>query len=138
MYDVHKKLYAKRKYTVIPTEHYRYKVFTESRTWHDARTVCKLLRGDLASVLSKEEEITIAGLIPSSKKRSWFWFGLNDIETERVFVWSDGSESSYQNWVGIEPNNGVPGGEDCMMATGSMEWYDAECQRKEYFVCKFL
>ena len=113
---------------------YEFKVFTEPRTWHEARKICQLHYGDLASILSKLEENNVQKLISDFTGHRWFWLGLNDIKSEDTYVWSDGSERTYTNWDDNEPNGRT--GENCMLTERSLAWYDAPCDWTEYFVCK--
>ena len=119
----------------MPTGHYGYRLFTVTRTWHEAREVCQLYGGDLASVASKQDEEKINQLLSAFVNHEGFWFGLNDIETEGTYVWSDGSEYFYTNWKDGEPNNSG-GNEDCMLAGLGMKWVDAPCGGKAYSVCR--
>ena len=107
----------------------------EKLNWIDARASCQLHGGDLASITSKEEEEKIKEMLSSNGYEDIFWFGLNDIAEEGKFVWSDGSEYSYNNWGETEPND-LGAGEDCMIAGETMVWYDGSCDGKLNFICK--
>ena len=50
------------------------------------------------------------------------WIGFNDAATEGSFVWADGSNSTYTNWNGSEPNNS--GNEDYVHFTSGGRWND--------------
>ena len=80
--------------------------------WYDARVNCQTWGGDLASIASADENAAVVS-IGSYSIFDPCWIGLNDIETEGTFVWSDGSNSSYRNWNGGAPNNGE--NEDCAL-----------------------
>lgn len=41
--------------------------------------------------------------------KAWFWTGLNDIDKEGDFKWSDGTVFNYSNW---KPGGGFPHGVD--------------------------
>jgi len=113
---------------------YSYKVFVEKLNWHDAREKCQLHGGDLASVTSNEEEEKVKELISYFASNVYFWIGLNDVEEEGKYVWSDGSDYIYNNWKKGDPNNFH--NEDCIFLEPLMKWYDYGCQNKEYFICK--
>jgi C-type mannose receptor len=60
------------------------------------------------------------------------WIGFNDITTETVFVWTDGSPVTYTNWNIGEPNNAS--GENCTEminnpagVTSYRRWNDLPC-----------
>ena len=40
------------------------------------------------------------------------WIGMNDLEQEMLYSWTDGHEVLYTNWAYYEPNNS--GNEDCV------------------------
>ena len=110
----------------------------ERHTWYEARKICQSYLGDLASILDKQEEDNIKKLISDftiPADDQWFWFGLNDIDIEGTFVWSDGSNFSYANWGNTEPNDGASG-EDCMISGRLLIWYDGPCGGTAHIICK--
>ena len=111
-----------------------YRLFKEELDWNDARMMCQLHGGDLASITSKQEESKIKGLLLGYPGDKSFWLGLNDKEIEGKYVWSDGSEYSYRNWREGEPND--KWGEDCTVTMSSLKWNDEGCERKYFFICK--
>ena len=110
----------------------------ERHTWYEARKICQSYLGDLASILDKQEEDNIrkllSGLTDEGDDKS-FWLGLNDIDIEGTFVWSDGSNFSYANWRNTEPNGGGKG-EDCVITRRSLMWSDAPCGATVHIICK--
>lgn len=70
-----------------------------------------------------------------------YWIGLNDMKTEAVFEWSDGSAlSTYSNWIPEQPDN-WEGKEDCtaikwVKETGHARWNDVGCSTKYKFICE--
>ena len=46
--------------------------------------------------------------------RSQYWIGFNDIQTQMVFQWNDGSPVRFTNWAEHEPNNWLSRKEDCV------------------------
>ena len=89
--------------------------------------------GDLASIKSKQDEDEIKSLISGFSYDEGFWFGLNDIEKEGTYVWSDGSSLTYINWRSGEPSGNRY--DNCMISGGPMTWVDAHCGAPAYFVC---
>ena len=66
--------------------------------WFDARARCQSWGGELASITSGVEVIALrlaGGPFPTR----YCWIGLNDIEEDGAYVWSDGNNSYYRNWV---------------------------------------
>ena len=99
------------------------------RTWEQAETNAQNLGGHLVSINSAEENAAVRALGGSSA----LWIGLNDIDSEGTFVWSDGSPVTYTNWVPGEPNDyfgfGVMG-EDCTLMTASGSWNERHAASK--------
>ena len=104
-----------------------------SLTWNSAEEHCNELGGHLASVHSKKENDFISGLADGQR----LWIGANDLKTERVWAWSDGSAFDFSNWRSGEPNNS--GGEDCgHLNHHSKDWNDNKCGNTYNFVCTLL
>ncbi|XP_071485675.1 echinoidin-like [Diadema antillarum] len=71
-----------------------------------------------------------------------FWFGLNDIDSEGTFVWSDGSPVDYTKWIPGQPTN-YGGNEDCghmwyrdAQTDTTRDWNDAPCSSEVSFICQ--
>ena len=74
----------------------------------------------------------------------YYKFGINDVETEGVWVDNDGKRISYQNWRYGEPNN-VDGGEDAVCIPrqdslrNNLKWNDHGIFNRDhiYTLCMF-
>merc|ERR1719158_826815 len=80
---------------------------------------------------SKKETKVINNKIDRFGSNANYWIGLTDRENEGTFVWgSDGSEATYTNWNGREPNNMRK--EDCahIRTNKNNEWNDSKCDQK--------
>ena len=98
-------------------------------SWHDAHAHCQNLNGDLASFFSQEE---VDG-IPTAVGDKFHWIGLNDQLKENIWVWSDGSTTTWLNWKNGQPNDGEQG--NCVyMKKGKL--YDNLCHEGWPFLCK--
>uniref|UniRef100_A0A8C9S7M9 C-type lectin domain-containing protein n=1 Tax=Scleropages formosus TaxID=113540 RepID=A0A8C9S7M9_SCLFO len=116
-----------------------YKPFTDLKTWHAARSECRKLEADLVSILSIAEQKT---------EKQYFcydpvatgdvWTGLNDLEFQGFFTWSDQHEVQFTYWAPGEPNNhdGDTGGEDCVEMYPDGQWNDNNCVQKRGFACR--
>ena len=110
---------------LITSENKCFSYFTHTGiNWYDARVECQIWGGDLASIASAGENAAVVSIRSSSDEGSCL-IGLNDIETEGTFVWSDGSSSSYRNWDDDEPNDDL-GNEDCTHVRPT-NWNDLPC-----------
>ena len=58
-----------------------------------------------------------------------YWIGLNDIESEGTWNWSESDTTPvYTNWDYNEPNN-LAGNEDCVRKSyKSSKWLDWNCE----------
>ncbi|XP_072169955.1 alpha-N-acetylgalactosamine-specific lectin-like [Diadema setosum] len=123
---------------------YCYRMFGAGKTWTAARDHCLNHGGNLASVHSEGENNFLYELWRSSvpTPTSGFWFGLNDIDSEGTFVWSDGSPVDYTKWIPGQPTN-YGGNEDCghvwyrdAQTDTTRDWNDAPCSSEVSFICQ--
>ncbi|KFP60799.1 Macrophage mannose receptor 1, partial [Cariama cristata] len=78
----------------IPQSSSCFKVGREKmQTWFGARDFCRAIGGDLACIHSEEEQNLIAGLNRDYILLS-YWMGLSALDSDRGFIWSDGSPVS--------------------------------------------
>ena len=95
--------------------------------WENARILCTSRGYNLATVKSSQEN-NLLHAIRSSSRSDGCWIGLNDISSEGTFVWSDGSDNLYRNWIVGQPNNYH--NQDCVRLHGNLEWSDLPCTHK--------
>ncbi len=122
----------------------RYKVFTESLSWHEARQKCLDLGGRLADVRNAYENTFLTKLAVAQNVDT-VWLGATDEVTEGRWLWSDGKEMKYQNWCSVggkQPNNKGNGEHYLIMslkfATG--EWHDQPARPTQYkpgYICEW-
>ncbi|NXU54453.1 MRC1 protein, partial [Turnix velox] len=124
----------------VPQGSFCFKIFHGGRekmqTWFGAREFCRAIGGDLASIHSEEEQ----NLIMSLKKdyiHISYWMGLNALDSEGGFTWSDGSPVNFEKWAHGEPNN-FDGNEKCVVFSGYnyMNWNDLFCEHMRNYVCQ--
>jgi len=73
------------------------------RSWDQARGVCAdYYGGHLASIGNATENQFVAGQIVQHGGGAW-WTGYDDINTEGLWVWSDGTSPGYVNWAEQRP-----------------------------------
>ena len=63
------------------------------------------------------------------------WLGLNDLDAEGTFRWSDGSAVTLTKWERLKPN-AKHKLQDCVKVQWKTEWNDVSCGQQLYFVCK--
>uniref|UniRef100_A0ABM5GNF2 Macrophage mannose receptor 1-like n=1 Tax=Pogona vitticeps TaxID=103695 RepID=A0ABM5GNF2_9SAUR len=112
----------------------------ERKNWTAARTDCKNQDGNLATIPNKAVQAFLTMHLKSVSADTWI--GLNDIASERTFVWTDGSGVYYTNW-----GNGFPihhyfyGSDDCvsMMKQPELQagnWRDGPCEVQKSYICQ--
>ncbi|XP_073715685.1 macrophage mannose receptor 1 [Misgurnus anguillicaudatus] len=82
-----------------------YKFFDNKMLWHEARDHCISHGGNLVSIRSHTEQCFLTTLLLSSVDD--VWIGLNDIVSERKFVWTDNRAVKYTNWLKGQPSSSL-------------------------------
>uniref|UniRef100_K7FZT8 C-type lectin domain-containing protein n=1 Tax=Pelodiscus sinensis TaxID=13735 RepID=K7FZT8_PELSI len=121
--------------------------------WHAARMACISLGGNLASIPNKEVQAFLFYHLKEVMTDTWI--GLNDINSELSFLWTDGSGVSYTNWANGAPTyrrtyshyyfdygNSAGGDEDyqekdCVIMTKEEgTWTDEDCENDKNYICQ--
>uniref|UniRef100_A0AAY5EIJ5 C-type lectin domain-containing protein n=1 Tax=Electrophorus electricus TaxID=8005 RepID=A0AAY5EIJ5_ELEEL len=99
---------------------------TYKKTWTASRDACVAEGADLVIITSTEDQCL--GI-------EHYWIGLTDAVKEGVWVWSDESNYTYNDWGPGEPNN--IGSDNCVQLYNnySDKWNDAGCNYTCPFVC---
>ena len=112
-----------------------YMTCNDQQDWWDAQLACETYGYDLVKI----EDISESNWLKPTG--SGFWTGLNDLDTEGVWLWfvddsplDPSLESPNSNWVANEPNNAM-GDEHCMMLT-SVGWNDYPCTNTRGYICE--
>ena len=66
-----------------------------------------------------------------SSDSAYAWIGLNDIVTETVFQWIDGSPATWFDWAALNPQGRL--GEDCVVVDINWQFTDSFCTGSEFF-----
>ncbi|XP_062849166.1 macrophage mannose receptor 1 [Trichomycterus rosablanca] len=128
------------------------------KTWHDARQYCISQGGNLVSIQSQAEQAFLTTKMLNSPTD--MWIGLNDVNWEMNFLWTDGKSVRFTNWAKGHPVS-VPDGRrsygadvtcsewnlswkttfDCVIMVKDPDrmtgmWKVEDCGQKLGFVCK--
>jgi len=108
-------------------------------TWSAARDYCLGIDADLVSIQSQLEQYAVQDFIDSSGVSIYHhWIGLNDQVSEGVYVWANGTATSYTHWGGNRP--GGVDGDDCVVMRNRSEdfgWSDYLCSARFLtFICE--
>ena len=88
---------------------------------------------NLPAIETQEENVYIQHRHNGDKA----WIGLNDIATEGLFSWVDGSPNKFRYWAEKQPNDFR--GEDCVHTLGAKHgysWNDVDCSTCHQYTCK--
>ena len=100
--------------------------------WDEAEKQCIDQGGHLASVHSAEENNFIRSLYTGSA-----WIGGSNFETEGKWVWSDGTEWDFEDWINGEPSGGPEHFLELRSKDpGNKYWNDKEGSYALQFFCK--
>ncbi|XP_070535377.1 macrophage mannose receptor 1-like [Ptychodera flava] len=89
----------------IESENNCFKVFNandnrrkQRLNWRDSSEYCRKMNANLASFSSLDQEMSVFREAKVARNEA-IWIGLNDIDNEGNYVWSDGSNVNYTNWA---------------------------------------
>uniref|UniRef100_A0A8C5T7L3 MRC1 protein n=1 Tax=Malurus cyaneus samueli TaxID=2593467 RepID=A0A8C5T7L3_9PASS len=118
-----------------------FKVFgldeNDTLTWHAARNNCIDLGGNLATISKKEVQAFLMSLLKNAVTDAWI--GLNDINQEHTYLWTDGSSVDYTNWA--KGSRSYYSMDDCVyMLKNPIEqagkWKDEGCKASKSYICQ--
>ncbi|XP_045209803.2 macrophage mannose receptor 1-like isoform X2 [Mercenaria mercenaria] len=116
-----------------------YMFMKTATNWMNARKFCQSHNSTLASILNENEQNFVFSQLPAmTGKIDQLFIGLNDIDIQRKFQWTDGMAVTYTNWAVNEPNNWQNTAEDCVtIYKKDGTWNDQICEDpREGFICK--
>merc|ERR1711942_34961 len=96
---------------VFPVEGKTYVYINEKKTWTKARTACKALGGDLASILSYEEYDKIKEILTNATECKYIWIGAertgSEEDKKHNWFWLTGEPLPFNHakwYSAAEPN----------------------------------
>ncbi|NXT81496.1 MRC1 protein, partial [Zapornia atra] len=120
----------------MPYGDHCFMVHRDPRTWREALIACNESNGDLASIHNPEEHGFILSQL-GYKAVDELWIGLNDLNTQMYFEWSDRTPVTYTKWLPGEPTHVINGQEDCVIMAGEDGyWADSSCDRELGYICR--
>ena len=119
-----------------------FRVFNLQKTWAEAELACQDIDGHLAIIRDEEEEDAVRALV----KYDWSWIGLRYQSQKGSFIWVDGSNASYVNWLPGQPyvnddyssNDYSSIYDDHCVHISDLEdgWYDQSCTYSIEYICE--
>nr|XP_055073387.1 macrophage mannose receptor 1-like [Misgurnus anguillicaudatus] len=103
-------------------------------TWHQARASCQQQDADLLSISELHEQSYISGL--TDLLGSALWIGLNSLDFESGWQWSNGNPFRYLNWAPDNPF--LEPGLNCaaLNAGKASKWESLACSKKLGYICR--
>ncbi|XP_056290315.1 macrophage mannose receptor 1-like [Pseudoliparis swirei] len=103
-------------------------------TWHQARKSCQQQGADLLSIVELHEQSYISGL--TNTLGTSLWIGLNSLDFETGWHWSNGNPFRYLNWASGHPSSEP--GLTCatLNAAKASKWESSACAKKLGYICR--
>ncbi|XP_040290431.1 macrophage mannose receptor 1-like [Bufo bufo] len=115
----------------------------EVADWNGARSVCKNLGGNLVTI---NDELTQAFLTTNLvDAKVDVWIGMNDVNSEHKFLWTDQSGVYYTNWAKGHPSGShvyaYDDDTDCVAVKrgpvlDAGTWTEEECELNKGYICQ--
>ena len=119
--------------------------------WTDSVLYCETLGSHLASIHSQSDFIEIKSLCNDTTTDCWI--GLNDIDSEAIWQWNDGTITDYgfinnsntnpaksiSPWASNEPSGTSNNKQDCIELdkNRNFAWDSVNCNQKHYPICNY-
>ncbi|MFP4353998.1 MAG: C-type lectin domain-containing protein [Phycisphaerae bacterium] len=116
---------------------HHYQVFEMDLTWHEAKAHCEKLGGHLAVIETEAEQLFIVDLADGR----YLYLGATDEAEEGTWVWINGAQWDYTDWMSGQPNN--YGGDEHYLATyDDGYWVDVAAEGSGFwmpigFICEW-
>ncbi|XP_061444611.1 C-type mannose receptor 2 isoform X2 [Rhineura floridana] len=108
--------------------------FQSTLSWQEAGKSCEQQGASLLSITEIHEQTYINGLLTGYG--STLWIGLNDLDLNGGWQWSDNSPLKFLNWESDQPDN--PNEENCgvIRTESSGGWQNRDCSIALPYICK--
>ncbi|XP_059366185.1 tetranectin-like [Carassius carassius] len=106
--------------------------------YHTASEDCIAKGGILSTPLSSDENAQLYDYVRQSiGPDAEIWLGINDMQTEGVWLDQAGSNIRYKNWKLPQPDGSSA--ENCAVLSGASggKWLDEKCREERASVCEF-
>ncbi|XP_072364675.1 macrophage mannose receptor 1 [Scyliorhinus torazame] len=103
-------------------------------TWHEARRSCKQQNSDLLSLTELHTQTYLSGLMNNLKTS--LWLGLNSLDAEKGWQWTDQSPFRYLNWAPGYPSSEADHTCVVMNPSRAAKWESKPCSQKLGYICQ--
>jgi hypothetical protein len=118
----------------LPDGH-QYSLCIEMLSWDEAQQACLDRGQELASFHDEETSVYAAWNLLDAAGIAESWIGLNDLEQEGEFTWTDGSPLDFEFWLIDFPEEWADF-LDCVVNHAALGWLTYPCTDPHAFVCK--
>uniref|UniRef100_W5MJJ6 C-type lectin domain-containing protein n=1 Tax=Lepisosteus oculatus TaxID=7918 RepID=W5MJJ6_LEPOC len=117
------------------------KYYNTALNYSDAEFACRkeVPGGHLVSVHSNQSNTDLLCVVMKyNNTNPRIWLGAFELFRTGLFVWTDGTDWNYWNWVPGQPDN-TANAEDCveMNWSDTGKWNDDRCFYKKNYICAF-
>lgn len=102
-------------------------------SWHQARKSCQQQGAELVSITELHEQMYLTGL--TSSLETYYWIGLNSLDTDSGWKWMENQPFRYLNWAPGSPSP-EPGKICASMQSMTGKWENQKCNEKIGYICK--
>uniref|UniRef100_A0A8C4X052 Mannose receptor, C type 2 n=1 Tax=Eptatretus burgeri TaxID=7764 RepID=A0A8C4X052_EPTBU len=103
-------------------------------SWFKARTSCQQQGADLLSIAEMHEQTYITGFL--SSYRAVLWSGLNDLDFDGGWQWSDHSPLKFINWADESPTFLAMNRCGGVRSEEYSKWQARDCSEALPYICK--
>ncbi|XP_046378823.2 macrophage mannose receptor 1-like [Haliotis rufescens] len=111
--------------------HSCYKGYTSTKQWSDAQLACVADGGNLVSI-NDAFEASFVDLMVARQGQSWI--GLNNLEGNGHFTWTDKYPVQLTRWAYKEPS--TSDGEGCVVEKRNFRWNNTLCANLNNYICE--
>ncbi|XP_072544729.1 macrophage mannose receptor 1-like [Salminus brasiliensis] len=116
--------------TFIKLGNSSYMFVQKNMTWKEARSHCEAEGANLASIRDAFTQSYI--VIQAYILQQPLWIGLNSMETDGYFLWTDNWHLNMEKWAFNEPKKDQP----CVYVDVNGRWKTTQCNQTYYSLCK--
>ena len=103
--------------------------------WFEAEDFCSSIGGNLASFETREGLSDFATGQQLTSRALAFWIGLNYLDEDKGYQWTDGTIVDFLNWDTNQPDN-FNNIEQCTEMRTNQAWNDINCYVERGWICK--
>ncbi|XP_022108306.1 macrophage mannose receptor 1-like [Acanthaster planci] len=110
-----------------------YRLIVKSQTYEESLIECQNDKASLASVADGYEQGVLQYFLSSSDNAgTTMWIGMDDMDKNGEYTWTDGSPVRYVNW--LSANSPQP--RMCVAAQKSAKWLESDCNETRPAMCR--